>query len=445
MHLYRVSGIALRNRSFSRSQSSVATAAYPDRVQAYPFAFGLDKALRYAGRLVGSISHSPIRSEAAYYLRSHAVSPIQPEFAAAIYLPTWVIDAEVKADFWPKPDNETPARKRKVTGYLVNSFMPGFALEPFSRLNFKSDDLQEYLLLPFSKLMEEQHDQKITCIPFAFTPFSLPSLVRKLKDVDHAVKLGSLKAHVMAAYPILIPVYALQYKHRPQLQDDQNANKIFSIILEAYRPNGNLFLDNSHKMFKPEEQEFIIDGPQKSTGMQQPFDVQTPGAPQVPMGLADLITTLFGREGAMAAYFSHWKEENPSEEIDWKDLRIREYADEEVEINRDFLSWGQFESFYSSRSDLLASIHDPVRAAQVTRDTLALLGDSTVMKVRPKLVDIARRGSWFTRSWAYDTEIEPISVREIAERAKEMRSERKPEWLAKWQTQRRMKGKQLWF
>lgn len=86
---------------------------------AYPFAFGLDKALRYAGRLVGSISHSPIRSEAAYYLRSHAVSPIQPEFAAAIYLPTWVIDAEVKADFWPKPDNETPARKVGFARNLV--------------------------------------------------------------------------------------------------------------------------------------------------------------------------------------------------------------------------------------------------------------------------------------------------------------------------------------
>ena len=70
----------------------------------YPFAFDKEEAIKRASLATSIICPAEfVKSLCAYFL---GTTPIQPLQVAAVYLPGWIIDAQVQARIWNKKGEE---------------------------------------------------------------------------------------------------------------------------------------------------------------------------------------------------------------------------------------------------------------------------------------------------------------------------------------------------
>lgn len=83
---------------------------------AYPFAFSLEDALVRLGPTISANAGGQdiLPSLAARFLPGLGFKPIQPQQAKAVYVPAWIIDAEVEAKFWLKTAEEQEAGQVKA-------------------------------------------------------------------------------------------------------------------------------------------------------------------------------------------------------------------------------------------------------------------------------------------------------------------------------------------
>ncbi|KAL9714117.1 hypothetical protein Ac2012v2_002425 [Leucoagaricus gongylophorus] len=182
--------------------------------------------------------------------------PIKPVRLTPVWFPGWVIDAEVQGDVNIQ-GAEHRASAQIFNAYVVlDSTRPRYS--PNMELNaaVTSQESSDYQVLssapllppdaharesvPFTQDLLRQFDLEVVCIPYNISPFSILNIAHHLSHreaiitQDFRFNPSSLKPTLFAAYPVLIPVYLLQY----EIHD--NSKKYYhTLIVEAYGSDGN--------------------------------------------------------------------------------------------------------------------------------------------------------------------------------------------------------------
>ncbi|KAH9903047.1 hypothetical protein C8Q73DRAFT_742270 [Cubamyces lactineus] len=217
--------------------SKTSYRSYSDKVRAFPFGVSKEKAIAdlslsvsmYTGNeVIGTFLRSVFPSLNLQALRPTRVLPT--------YIPTWIIDAELEATVWTKK-RDTDDHHSKETA-LVQF---GFVFPPLSTLSLMTPNLLNVDTVPWSEDLRKHEGDDVLCLPYSIMPFQLPDLARSLSvpnsNIARVLRLepSSLKENMLAAYPVLIPVYLAQYSVE-ELSDD--TTHTLSAFIEAGFPGG---------------------------------------------------------------------------------------------------------------------------------------------------------------------------------------------------------------
>ncbi|TFK55339.1 hypothetical protein OE88DRAFT_1654169 [Heliocybe sulcata] len=239
-------------RAFGRSRwtsSKAAAPPYHEKVRVYPFRVSPRDATRNMSRVaaIPFIGHC-IKSWFARNFPGLGIEPIKPAKFEALYLPGWLVDAEVMVDAWITVEGELKERKSMLVN-LVNSYMPGHSQEPLSRISLNNPALYELSTLPWSSVPETQYGFRPRCIPFSVSPLGFPSVMRKLSSaagyINHHMRFNpqTIRPGLLAAYPILIPIYSARYQYKIK-------DQLFSFVVlhEAHSRQGRIISATSMKI-----------------------------------------------------------------------------------------------------------------------------------------------------------------------------------------------------
>ncbi|KAH9922277.1 hypothetical protein B0H21DRAFT_175553 [Amylocystis lapponica] len=332
--------------SHRKALSDVSRATYPPVARALPFAFSEEQAILRLSIAASfrSFGNGAFRSLCATYFPSLGFKPIRPVQIQALYLPAWIIDAEVQADGWLSGDTDgaqtsSPA-KTTVTASLQESYMPGFAFDPLSRFAFSPGQADVPRFVPWSESLLHQHGSDIQCLPFTHSPFALVDAARSLSfqqaTVSSKVRFDppTVTSNFFAAYPILIPVYLMRYEAEFLLPDKYS----FAGIVEAYNPQWR----RSRSILEEAQYQFFISsfGDSQEENFEQHFArirhlTARPGFfRDGETELAAWLDAAAARKDALGMYHAaHFGDAG----VDWDDMRVRPYTAEERKANRGWL------------------------------------------------------------------------------------------------------------
>ncbi|KAJ7274401.1 hypothetical protein B0H12DRAFT_1088542 [Mycena haematopus] len=201
-------------RIFSRGLAS-----YSPKVRAFPFKVSPSEAILQLSLTSAGVEAFSTRLD----------SPPKPTKIVPVYFPAWFVDGEIEARV------ALSNVKGYITAIFHNSYLPGHTgLDKISAISLLSDSLALTEAVPFTTELATQWDTEITCLPFRTTPFpvldSATSLTFDQCRVNEIFALdpSSIKANLICAYPVLIPLYLAQY----------TANK--TVVLEAHHEEGRI-------------------------------------------------------------------------------------------------------------------------------------------------------------------------------------------------------------
>jgi len=218
---------------------------YHKKVTALPFALSGDDAIRHVGpwASAGVRRKRYFRSLLAKHLPGLGFQPLQPDGLQAVYMPVWFIDGEVTGTI-----NKSGSKESLVI-HSLGSYMPGFSSDPLSTLPFNQPKLEE-LAVPFTPQLLHQHGLKISCIPYSISPASLPKMIKsttssQVKVSDSiAFDRKGIEFSMLAAYPVLLPVYLLRYDWTIDVVPQKLA---LTCIVLAHSKDPLVFLDAGTK------------------------------------------------------------------------------------------------------------------------------------------------------------------------------------------------------
>ncbi|KAG6331941.1 hypothetical protein ID866_7148 [Astraeus odoratus] len=174
-------------------------------------------------------------------LMSTNFKAIQPERIQAVYYPSWCVDAEAEAKAWFSSDPEDPSEI--ITVHFRHAYVPPwlrFGID-LGRISLRDENLTYESAKPFSAALTQQHGLDIICLPYNINPLELISRARDISfgptkiDDDFRLDPRSIKFNLVAAYPVLLPVYVLQYV--PQAPYSH-----VTVIVEAHTKPGRYFV-----------------------------------------------------------------------------------------------------------------------------------------------------------------------------------------------------------
>ncbi|EGN99173.1 hypothetical protein SERLA73DRAFT_53875, partial [Serpula lacrymans var. lacrymans S7.3] len=301
---------------------------------AFPFAFSKDEAIAHLGPFASSSTWnfpSVLPSLGAKYLPGFGFIPMQPAQIQPIYLPAWFVDAELQANAWLSPHNSESEDAQQVLQVFLPHlfFIPYFpASNPLAFINKNMDPRQT---VPFSETLTRQSSDNVMCLPFTITPLSLPEQVRKLSFTQATVCDGfrfhpaSVKPNLLAAYPVLIPIYLMRYPLA-------TPSTYMTVILEAYSKPGRFFAQETAASTEdPSSPDLITHGGKPSLFAQLKL---IPRGDTVAAGALEnwLSATLF--EPGMTEILAS------DDPINMDDPRVREWTRDEVLPVQDWLNLG---------------------------------------------------------------------------------------------------------
>ncbi|KAK2463403.1 hypothetical protein APHAL10511_004489 [Amanita phalloides] len=220
-----------------------SSAIYPfHNLRAFPFRLSPEDAVvqmaPYASILL--VFKQVIGSFGARLLPGFGFEPIRPTRIVPVYFPAWVIDGELQASV---TYNNT---QRTILSQFLNTYLPGNDFKILSLLSFWYKELQQYQLVPFTPELERQHDVDVQCLPYTVSPFSVLDIAKDWPHGDVEITDNfrfsptSLKLNMAAAYPILIPLYLVQYHARIRGLDTELSMTMF---MEGFSKKGRIFVE----------------------------------------------------------------------------------------------------------------------------------------------------------------------------------------------------------
>ncbi|TFK47835.1 hypothetical protein OE88DRAFT_1665494 [Heliocybe sulcata] len=441
--LRRVSG---RARHYS---SSHATIPYHSKVRVYPFRISPEDAVRNMSlaAAIPFVGHF-LRSLLARWLPGFWFQPIQPVQLQALYLPAWLIDTELTGTAWIGAEHEDEER-RSVVAIATNSYMPGHSLEPISRICLNNPQLYEAKIIPWSPELETQYGLQTLCLPFTMSPFGLHDLLRSLSYRDAAINANfrldpkSIETTLLAAYPVLIPVYLARYEYKV---GDETFN--LTVLQEAYHRQGRVISENSSVIFAKALSNQGVDVPSFAKDFMDrellvwrakavPFAcfefLYASGAfsrpqnkPQLVEDINEWINTMADAPGS----FQRLARREEMQRVDMDDLRVRTYDEEEVAANRIWMALGVTERNLQS----MIARWKKTGGMSLNIDISTGLGKRDETKPDNEASEPEARSS-------SETKVGPISITKYSQedsvknferhlvQVKAEREEKKPEWL----------------
>ncbi|KAF8206441.1 hypothetical protein K438DRAFT_1817212 [Mycena galopus ATCC 62051] len=169
----------------------------------------------------------------------------QRRLSLVVYFPAWFIDGEIEAK----------VNLSDATGHVTAVFLNSNAFtDKLSSVSFLSDNLGLTTeAVPFTAALETQWDTKITCLPFKTTPFSVLDAAAKSLKPDQcvisevlALEPSSIRANLICAYPVLIPLYLAQYPSDRTVVLEAHDEE--GRILEERAPDVDMRLPKEHQL-----------------------------------------------------------------------------------------------------------------------------------------------------------------------------------------------------
>ncbi|KAG6817346.1 hypothetical protein H0H87_009945 [Tephrocybe sp. NHM501043] len=151
-----------------------------------------------------------IGSLGARYLPGFGFEPFRPVKITPVYFPGWIVDGEVSLDVMCGDE------KHRTSGFSKDSYLPGSDFRVLSWVSYASDSAQQ--TVPFTEDLTHQHGVDVTCIPYTISPFAGFGLAQSTTEAiqlqnDIIIQPNSMDTHLLAAYPVLFPLYLAQYEY----------------------------------------------------------------------------------------------------------------------------------------------------------------------------------------------------------------------------------------
>lgn len=365
--------------------------------------------------------------------------PLQPARMQAVYLPAWVIDAHASAKVWLSKRGDENVKQETLEVYFQRSYMPGFSMDPLSQMSFSDiveSDEQLKGSLPFGEELMKQHGTDILCLPYTAAPFALPEAARGLSFNDAIIEEDfrfdppTLRSDLIAAYPVLIPVYIMQYNAQPYPDREGYS---FTVVVEASRQQGVLISENvlplTSSYFKgsfgsswfelPEDiarEPFMRVLPLNSS-MHEPFARPTffsQPKPRESWGeqLIEWVDAHARAPGAMARYTA--LQHALGQHVDFDDLRVRDAA--EAPAFADYLVAVQNVWYWRDTLQRLAQIDERSKKGDVEVRVLGFGGPERT-------------------SSSMDTILE--TIQKSLKKAEAQLEKEKPAWLHEWEARQK--------
>ncbi|KAJ3551264.1 hypothetical protein NM688_g4802 [Phlebia brevispora] len=416
---------------------------------AFPFAFDQNEAIRIGGWYkFRGFPTKPLKSLCPVFLPWLGVQPEQPTRIAAAYLPGWIVDADVGVKIWSMRGEEE-SKRQGVIARFKNSYMPGFAYDPLSQLSIKDrNDRSDvpFNTVPWSPDLQRQHGLDIACLPYTMTPFSLVDAARSLSYSDAGITdirfdPTSVESIFCAAYPVLVPVYILQYDASPFQDMAENVN----VMIHASELHGargaveNMLLkvpgievddDSLWSMFKCDllhiDRHAMFAFPVATFANLQRLLVLPKNSRRDNL-IEFWINLLGSRTHAFEKYQAFEQEQRVkaagSSEIDWNDLRIRQYIEEEVQAVSTYMGLGAEYALLQSMASTLEHVSGKVVTVSINTTRSKSAADSPRTGIQVGQTDEV--------------------VKDIMARMKQVmarRQEAKPQWLKDYDAQQQGQG-----
>ncbi|EPQ54081.1 hypothetical protein GLOTRDRAFT_139481 [Gloeophyllum trabeum ATCC 11539] len=332
---------------------SDAAPAYHPKVRVYPFRVSPDDAVRdmSIAAALPVIGHY-FSSLVARWFPALGFEPIKPALLQPLYVPGWMIDAEVTGNAWVTYGEDTT--QRTITAHAANSYLPGFSTEPLARICLNDPKLYSLEPVPWSPELETQYGVKPLCLPFTLSPLGLLDAIRRLSYRDATIHdhfrfdPSSVRANLLAAYPILIPVYLGRYDY------DLGTEKIsITVILEASHQQGRVIAENALPVLSSYIKAQMGTNILASLGLAEGGEFLVHRGDAVPFSRIELLlsprnntrlvsdvntwaNTLADARGS----FERLARVEEVARVDMDDLRVRAYTDEETLANRKWMALG---------------------------------------------------------------------------------------------------------
>ena len=240
-------------------------------------------------------------------------------------------------------------------------------------MSFNTKSLRRQNTLPFSTDLEKQHDETILCLPFTTSPLSLlqhadslsykqATICRHLRLLPSTIKANfvSLIAHLtfpceyraliyvasqIAAYPVLIPLYLAQYEYEV-LDESYIINFILdvssrSVCASPYTSDSARLISTQGRIICEVVPQAIRDSMGKEFATYRDGD-KSPGFANVKRLMAPRSSD------HLAQKLNEWVDKglaNPGtaklladeSAVDFDDLRVREFVEQERQANYHYL------------------------------------------------------------------------------------------------------------
>ncbi|KIM56916.1 hypothetical protein SCLCIDRAFT_1219950 [Scleroderma citrinum Foug A] len=331
-----------------RCYSAAAIPDYHPKVRAIPFAFSPDVAITHVGvtaALIAKTYSSPAMKEEwgrligsffAKYFSWAGFKAIQPERMQALYYPSWCIDAEAEAKAW---FSDTEDRPESVTVQFRHAELPGLGME-LGRISLRGENPLYEHTQSFSSSLTRQHGVEVHCLPYNIDPLELLSRVDNLSygpvRVDDQFRFDprSIKFNLVAAYPVLLPVYVLQYV-------PMGPYPRVTIIVEAHSEPGRHYVhfvgDPNLRRLPAQEyldDEDFIPNVSPSKCRFSPHLIAPRGHADISEELCSWMSTFFEDSDAAPQLTS-------KKPVNMADHRVREWTKEEVLPVQDWMQLGE--------------------------------------------------------------------------------------------------------
>ncbi|KIM84868.1 hypothetical protein PILCRDRAFT_817672 [Piloderma croceum F 1598] len=317
----------------SRRTLSNAVPKYSSKVRALPFVTSQENALRIMNNYFNFtlLSKDASMTRMWQILRAMNNSPVK--HVQAVYLPGWIVDAEVQTNAWLGD-----SAQQLTTVQLVDSYVPGCSFRVLSGISLNNNDIAASDAIPFSNDLITQHGSQVLCLPYTISPFSL---VKKLRSQPKRIVVNdglqfdpAINLNFLAAYPILIPLYLAQY---------ENESVSTTVFLEAFTSTLS-FISMNRVYF-----ELCDDSLLTVISRWLKFANHVHSGYWQAHGPATPFSKVIMPSGKHSDVLHQWLDEMISQPggaeqlvsgspVDFADLRVREFTEEETFKNRDFLN-----------------------------------------------------------------------------------------------------------
>ncbi|KAI1796835.1 hypothetical protein LXA43DRAFT_984722 [Ganoderma leucocontextum] len=403
---------------------------YSSKVRAFPFVVSPEKAAEELSWNTAMFTGDKLFGTWIRRQFGLNVQTLRPSRVQPVYLPTWIIDAEVTANMWfKKQPDDSDTKNETAHVQFTHSTMPGYIFPPLSVKNLVPPHMLGVDPVPWSEELRKNSGEDVLCLPFSVTPFPLIEAVRSISLADSNIgnvlrfEPSSVENSMMAAYPVLLPVYIAQFNVNTVVNGEITQVTATAFMEASYNSeNPRIMVEVTQgvidffKLFDLPVPDIIIRG-QHTNSMRQFAVVRGLLASHATLNHKRRLERWIDQAGASLdnlplyreRYFGKTEQE-AARAVNWNDIRIRPFTREEREANWQYMTAGE-ELFF---------VKQLARAHARKREIVASAAQGDPASTAP--LDPA----------------EAESLQNHAAAAEKRREEKKPEWLAQYEIQQRL-------